>query len=108
MSDPKSRPSDAYRNTRAAFDELNIEEKAVFVVESVLTTFAQTLESIFRTVAHEIDRAVDQMECKPNAEAEMPGVEEIIEEEPVAEDPPPKKPKKAASSGKKAKKGKKK
>ncbi|MEM6647438.1 MAG: hypothetical protein AAF730_14435 [Bacteroidota bacterium] len=108
MSDPKSRLSDAYRHTRAAFDELKVEEKAVFVVESVLTTFAQTIESIFRTVAHEIDRAVDQMDCKPKAEAEAPGVEEIEEEEPAAEDPAPKKDKKTKASGKKSKKGKKK
>lgn len=106
MSDPKSRLSDAYRTTRAAFDELKVEEKAVFVVESVLTTFAQTIESIFRTVAHEIDRAVDQMDCTPEAEA--PGVEEIVEEEPEAEEPAPEKAKKTKSSGKKAKKGKKK
>ena len=102
MSDPKSRFSDEYRHTRAAFEDLKIEEKAIFVVESVLTTFAQTIESIFRTVAHEIDRAVDQMDCGEDDD-EAPGVEEILDEEDTTPPPAPKKATKTSRVRKKAK-----
>ncbi|GAB5518702.1 MAG: hypothetical protein RhofKO_09530 [Rhodothermales bacterium] len=106
MSDPKSRFSDEYRHTRAAFEDLKIEEKAIFVVESVLTTFAQTIESIFRTVAQEIDRAVDKMDCH-DEDDDMPGVEEILEDEAdVEETPPPPAPKKATKTSRVRKKAK--
>jgi hypothetical protein len=49
--------SEHYKRTREEFDELEIEDKAVFLLEATVATFARGVETFGRALADQIDRA---------------------------------------------------
>lgn len=53
MSDPTSR--ERYRNLRESFDELQIQDKALFLVEAAVSTVARGLEQAGETLAGEME-----------------------------------------------------
>lgn len=68
---------ESYRQARTAFDALNIEDKAVFLVEAVASTLARGLQSAGQTLADEIDRA---FRTRPHDDApEQPSEDEAAD-----------------------------
>lgn len=47
--------SEQYERARGAFDELGIEDRAVFLIEAVVTTMAEGVEKAGRVLADELD-----------------------------------------------------
>lgn len=47
--------SEQYERARGAFDQLGIEDRAVFLIEAVVTTMADGVEKAGRALADELD-----------------------------------------------------
>jgi hypothetical protein len=67
--------STEYERVRQAFEDLGVEDKAVFLLEATVTTIARTVETAGRLLADEIDRLFRSDPFAPPAEpaAEAPG-----------------------------------
>ena len=68
MSEPKDPTHEAYQRARDAFDELNIEKKATFLVEAAVSTLARGLASASEALGSEFERAFETMEAEAAAE----------------------------------------
>ncbi len=95
MSEPKETTHEAYQRARDAFDELNIEKKATFLVEAAVSTLARGLASASEALGSEFERVFETME---HEEAEA-AADETTAEPPASE--PKAKTTKRASSAKK-------
>lgn len=54
--------SEQYRDARKQFDELRIEDKAVFLLESTVTTLARGLETLGLSIGETLERTFDEAE----------------------------------------------
>ena len=70
-----------YRRAREVFDELDIEDRAVFLLEATVTTFARGIEQAGRAVARELDNLFSRAAAWPE--------EEPVMADPMPEDPAP-------------------
>ncbi len=52
MSGKQNRPQDSYSSARDAFDELKIEDKALFLIEATVSTIGRGLEDAGRALTH--------------------------------------------------------
>lgn len=48
--------SEAYERARDAFDDMKIEDRAVFLIEATVSTIARGIDQAGRAVADELDR----------------------------------------------------
>ena len=89
MEDTTTRRA-AYEGARAAFDQLRLEDKAVFLLESLVTTVARGVEAAAQGVADAIDDVFTPPPPEtPPAEptfSDMPGAAPDV---PPAAEPPP-------------------
>lgn len=60
MSTTEKERDPRYQHVRDAFDELKIEDKAVFLLEAGVTTLVRGIEQFTRFVASEVDKAFSQ------------------------------------------------
>lgn len=54
--------SEQYREARRQFDDLRIEDKAVFLLESTVSTLARGLEEFGRVVSENLERSFEAAE----------------------------------------------
>lgn len=102
MSEHQAERSTDYKRTREAFDDLKIEDKALFLVEAAVSTVARAVEHAGRVLAHELDAVFEKLSDlgRPHQNGEAEAEEEQDkEEEATATKAAPKKaaPKKAAA-----------
>lgn len=71
-----------FREARHAFDQLDVEDKAVFLVEATLSTVARGIEEVGRVLADELDTLFQQ---RPTAE---PSSEEATSDDEAHEPSP--------------------
>lgn len=62
MTEQKGQHNEQYQEARRKFDDLRIEDKAVFLLESTVTTFARGLEEMGRAVAESLEKSFDEAE----------------------------------------------
>ena len=72
MATSKKEADTAYKQARDAFDGLKMEEKAVFLVESVVHTLARGLEDAGKAVADAFEGAFQSMKEEEAAEEAPP------------------------------------
>lgn len=53
--------SEAYREARAQFDQLRLEERAQFLVEAMLVTIGRGLETAGETISREMEGAINNV-----------------------------------------------
>lgn len=100
--EPKSNVSGAYKQAREAFEDLKVEEKAIFLVEAAVHTIARGMEEGFRALATEVngwfeheEKHADSGDAETEPAEETVDVEvEVVEEKPA----PPKKTTKRSTS----------
>ena len=67
-----------YRSLRNEFDNLQLEEKAVFLIESGLSLFIHSVESLTHFVRDEINKMADGEKGNPEAEKEEKPQKETV------------------------------
>lgn len=55
--DMSKKEQSAYKNARQAFDDLEVDEKARFMVEAVMSTFAEGIDRLTQVVNERFDAA---------------------------------------------------
>lgn len=95
MSDSKEHKgnvSEGYKEAREAFESLNIEEKAIFLVEGAVHTIARGIQDAFHALSVEVNSCFDH-EDDENAAEEAASAEAEEAPEPEAAKPAPAKKK---------------
>ena len=64
--------SDQYQRARREFEDMRIEDKAVFLVEATVTTMARALEAAGEALARELDRIFQPRETADPTEPPPP------------------------------------
>lgn len=59
MTEQKGQHSEQYQETRRKFDEMELEDKAVFLLESTISTVARGVEQFSRVVADSLEKTFD-------------------------------------------------
>ncbi|GIV61630.1 hypothetical protein GQ464_001755 [Rhodocaloribacter litoris] len=72
MTEREQTQQDAYRQARAAFDELKLEDRALFLIEAAAATIGRGLEQAGLALAGLLD-ALCQTGSREAGEAETPG-----------------------------------
>lgn len=67
--------SEQYQEARKHFDELHIEDKAVFLLESTVTTLARGIETLGRSIGETLERTFDEAERRARRSADDAGQE---------------------------------
>lgn len=67
---------EAYERTRRDFDEMRLEDKAIFLVEATASTLARGIEEASRAVADELDDLFRRGTRKKQKERSGPGAAE--------------------------------
>lgn len=68
-----------FREAQSAFDQLDVEDKAIFLVEATLSTVARGIEEVGRVLADELDTLFHQRppaepaSSEPDAAGDTPG-----------------------------------
>lgn len=62
MTTQGKQQNEQYREARRQFDDLRIEDKAVFLLESTVSTLARGLEEFGRVVSDNIERSFEEAE----------------------------------------------
>ncbi len=86
--------SEQYQEARKHFDELRIEDKAVFLLESTVTTLARGLETLGRSIGETLERTFDEAERRAKRSADAGSQETAAEDsgDGSASTPPPSTP----------------
>lgn len=68
----KNKTNEHYKSARNAFDDLKIEEKAVFLIESTVAMLVQGIETVGKTVGDGLDEAFSKAknDCEEKEEEE--------------------------------------
>lgn len=85
MSEHQAGRSTHYKRTREAFDDLKIEDKAIFLVEAAIATVARGVEQAGRVLARELDALFDRLSDL----AQPPGDGDVEEEDVGVDEAPP-------------------
>lgn len=76
MAKQEGQHSEQYREARRRFDDLRIEDKAVFLLESTVSTLARGIEEFSRAVGDSLEKAFEEAESRreprPAEEPETP------------------------------------
>ncbi len=70
MTEQKGQHSEQYQETRRKFDDLSMEDKAVFLLESTISTIARGVEQISRFVADSLEKTFDAAEQRRSSSEE--------------------------------------
>ena len=71
MNESGNARSEAYNRLRQEFDSLAVEDKAIFLLESTMTTMVRGIESFGRMIGDELERILNRAEeAAAEAEAE--------------------------------------
>ncbi|MFW5955272.1 MAG: hypothetical protein ACOCSK_00850, partial [Rhodothermales bacterium] len=81
MTEQDKEHREQYHEARRQFDDLKLEDKAVFLLESTVSTLARGLEELGRAVADSVEKSFE--------EAERAGAGRAPNEENVSDDEPP-------------------
>jgi len=92
MSEGKSERSDTYGKARSAFDGLSMDERASFLVESVVAMMAEGVGQAGKVVSSVLDDLAEKLEDLSRED----------QDEPAAAEPEPEKAAKTSSRRKKA------
>ncbi len=74
MSDDKHERSEAYGKTRSAFDGLSMDERAAFLVDSMVAMMAEGVGQAGKVVSSVLDDLAEKLDdcCKEDDPAEAP------------------------------------
>ncbi len=73
MAEKAKNNREQYRQARDEFDSLNIEEKAIFLVESTFSMLAHGIEAVGTVFSEQINKVYqDEEEAEENKEAKAP------------------------------------
>lgn len=62
MTEQEGQHSEQYREARRRFDDLKMEDKAVFLLESTVSTLARGIEEFSRAVADSLEKTFEEAE----------------------------------------------
>ncbi len=62
MTEQKGQHSEQYREARRQFDDMRLEDKAVFLLESTVSTLARGLEEVSKVVADSLEKTFEAAE----------------------------------------------
>ena len=95
MAQQTDKSDQKYRSLRNDFDNLQLEEKAVFLIESGLSLFIHGIESLTTLVRDEVNKFTDEMKDEPESAETV--------EEPEKKEAPKRKTRSTASKRKSSK-----
>lgn len=73
MSDREQERKENYQRVRSDFDELNSEEKVVFLLEAAVTTLARGIDAFGRSVSDELNNAFSKRSDKKSRKKDSEG-----------------------------------
>lgn len=73
MTEQHSRHREHYQEARRKFDDLRIEDKAIFLLESTVTTLARGLEEVGRVIADSLEKTFESAERRRSDDAAPEG-----------------------------------
>ncbi|MEX0821497.1 MAG: hypothetical protein WD021_05065 [Rhodothermales bacterium] len=82
MSDREQERKENYQRVRSDFDELNSEEKVVFLLEATVTTLARGIDAFGRAVSDELNNAFSKRAEKKSREENADGAAPETEKAP--------------------------